>query len=430
MTNAHVNSTVDGAGQRSPPAGPASAYRILVAVLLFIALLVSYLDRTNIAILNASPIFQHDMGVTGQAAKMGLFMSVFLLAYGIGNIILAPLGNVLGPRKSMLIAIGIWFISMLAGGFAGSFGIMLAIRIVLGFGEGLHWPMQSLYVANWFPMRERAKANSAWLVGLMVGPMLGNPLIGWLVSVSSWQMSFYVLAGISLIPLILIALLAPDTPRQSRYVNAAELAYIEAGAPAPAGPATWSFLMRGDFWLVTIAFLASSSMFWGCVAWLPTYLKVARDFSWGAMGLLSAMPFLCAAITVLVFGAVADRCTKKAVFPMVALAGAALCILAASLVADNMNSALFLILAFAFLGSGIPSYWTIMQNNVPRPSIGIAAGVLNGVSQIGSAFIPVIVGALVGTANASGHWAAGLAFLVLMGLLGAACSLALMLRGK
>jgi MFS family permease len=423
-------SPAPGVSQNPVPTGPASKYRVVIAVLLFITLLVSYLDRTNIAILNASPIFQNDIGMTGQAAKMGLLMSVFLFAYGVGNIILAPLGNVLGPRKSMLIAIAIWFVSTLAGGFAGSFGIMLAIRVVLGFGEGLHWPMQSLYVANWFPLGERSKANSAWLVGLMVGPMLGNPLIAWIVGVSDWRMSFYVLAGISLIPLILIALLAPDTPRQSSHVNAAELAYIENGSPSPTGAATWSFLRQGDFWLVTIAFLASSSMFWGCIAWLPIYLKVARGFSWTAMGLLSSLPFLCATITVLVFGVVADRREKKAVFPTIALAGTALSILAASLVADNLGSALLLILAFAFLGSGVPSYWTIMQNNVARPSIGIAAGVLNGVSQIGSAFIPTIVGALVGTANASGHWASGLAFLVGMGLLGAACSLALMLRGK
>ena len=426
--NEHLHRT-SGASQPLEQT-PASRYRVVIAVLLFIALLVSYLDRTNIAILNANPVFQHDMGIAGQAAKMGLFMSVFLFAYGVGNIILAPLGNVFGPRKSMLIAIGIWFISTLAGGFAGSFGVMLALRIVLGLGEGLHWPMQSLYVANWFPLHERTKANSAWLVGLMVGPMLGNPLIAWIVGGSGWQMSFYVLAGVSLIPLVLIGLLAPDTPRQSRHVNAAELSYIEGGVPAPAGPATWSFLRQGDFWLVTVAFLASSSMFWGCVAWLPTYLKVARGFSWGAMGVLSAMPFLCATITVLTFGAVADRRARKAVFPLIALAGTALCILAASLVPHNMGSALFLILAFAFLGSGIPSYWTIMQNNVARPSIGIAAGVLNGVSQIGSAFIPVIVGALVGTADAAGSWSAGLAFLVFMGLLGATCSLILMLRGK
>jgi sugar phosphate permease len=415
-------------GSQNP--GQATRYRVVVAVLLFLTLLVSFLDRTNISVLNADPTFQKDMGVVGQPAQMGLLMTVFLLAYGVGNIILAPLGNRLGPRKAMVLAIAIWFAATLAGGLVGSFGLMLAVRVVLGFGEGLHWPMQSLYVTNWFPLKERGKANSAWLVGLMVGPMLGVPLIAALVKADGWRYSFYVLAAISLIPMILIAFLAPDHPTQSRFTNQAEVAHIQSDAVATGDTparADWSFLKSGNFWLIVVAYLASSSMFWGTMTWLPTYLSVARKFAWAQMGFLASLPYLLGAATVLIFGAVADRFVKKAIFPTVALTGTALSILAAALVSDNVTSALLMAVAFAFLGSGLSSYWTIMQNTVHRGSVGAAAGVLNGVAQIGSAFIPTIVGILIGTAGA---YTNGLLFLVVMGAVGAVSAGVLMARGK
>lgn len=410
----------------------ATRYRVVVAVLLFITLLVSYLDRTNVSVLNADPTFQNDMGVVGQPAQMGLLMTVFLLAYGIGNIIMAPLGTRLGPRKAMILAIVVWFASTLAGGLVGTFGLMLAVRVVLGFGEGLHWPMQSLYVTNWFPLKERSKANSAWLVGLMVGPMIGVPLIATLIRADGWRYSFYVLAGISLIPMLLIAFFAPDHPHQSRFTNEAEVAYIKTGSTSAAGQdasgtSPWAFLRLGDFWLVVVAFLASSSMFWGTMTWLPTYLSAARKFSWAQMGFLASLPYLAGAATVLIFGAVADRFARKAIFPTIALSGTAASILVAALVPDNVASAVFMAVAFAFLGSGLSSYWTIMQNTVARESVGAAAGVLNGIASFGSAFIPTIVGVLIGTAGA---YTNGLLFLVVLGAVGALSAGVLIARGR
>jgi len=418
-------------GSQAP--AQATRYRVVVAVLLFITLLVSFLDRTNVAVLNADPTFQKDMGVVGQPAQMGLLMTVFLLAYGIGNIIMAPLGNRLGPRKAMIVAIAVWFLSTLAGGLVGTFGLMLAVRVVLGLGEGLHWPMQSLYVTNWFPLKERGKANSAWIVGLMVGPMVGVPLIAALIKANGWRVSFYVLAGISLIPLILIALFAPDHPGQSRFVNQAEIDYIKADVPIEAAGSeadagsVWGFLRSADFWLLVVAYLCSSSVFWGSMTWLPTYLSVARKFSWAQMGFFASLPYLLGAATVLIFGVVADRFVRKAVFPTIALAGAAASILAGALVQDNLGSALLITLALGFLGIGFSSYWTILQGSVSRSRVGAAAGVLNGVSQFGSAFVPTIVGALIGTAGA---YAVGLVFLVGMGALGAICAGVLVARGK
>lgn len=423
------------AGEKSVASPAATRYRIVIAVILFITLMVSYLDRTNVSILSADPKFQQEMGVVGQASQLGLLLTVFLLAYGVGNIITAPLGNLLGARKAMALAIVVWMVSVILGGMAGSFLLILATRVVLGLGEGLHWPMQSLFVTNWFPLRERGKANSAWLVGLMVGPMLGNPLITWIIGGQGWRASFWWLAAFSLIPLSLVWFFTRDTPEESPHANEAEVRYIRDNSGTKTtqiegehAGGRWHFLTDWRYWLIVLAFTASASMFWGTVAWLPSYLKVARGFTWAQMGLLSSLPYLLGAITVLVFGAIADRYAKKGIFPTIALTGAAVSIFSAANVSDNMSSALLMSLALAFIGVGLSCYWTMMQGLVQRSSVGQAAGVMNGVSQFASAFIPTIMGAIVGTATAAGNWYGALVTLAGVGLVGAILMLILTVK--
>lgn len=146
---------------RSIAAEKPTRARVILAVILFITLMVSFLDRVNVSVLVADPKFLADMGITGQPVQMGLLMTTFLFAYGISNIITGPIGDKLGPRKAMTLSIVLWGVSMALGGLAGTFTMMIAARIILGIGEGMHWPMQSSFVKNWFPPSERVRANSA-----------------------------------------------------------------------------------------------------------------------------------------------------------------------------------------------------------------------------------------------------------------------------
>lgn len=409
--------------------------RVVLAVILFVTLMVSFLDRVNVSVLVADPKFLADMGITGQPVQMGLLMTTFLFAYGISNIITGPIGDKLGPRKAMSVSILLWAISTAIGGLAGTFGMMIAARIILGIGEGMHWPMQSSFVKNWFPPSERVRANSAWLVGIMVGPALAMPMVSMFVSNSGWRASFFFLIAISLIPMALVWFFTADQPRQSKMANKAEVDYIERGLQAESaahaakaattGGVSKKFYLDYQFWMITFAFLCSASMFWGTMAWLPSYLKVARNFTWAQMGSLSSLPYILGTVTVLLFGYIADRSSRKAIFPMIALGGAAFSIYMGANVADNVTSAYFMSAAIGSLGIGLASYWAIMQTIVPSSSIGSAAGIMNGVASIGSAFVPTIVGFFI---QASGSYVGGLMFLVGMGALGAVCSLILTLK--
>lgn len=408
--------------------------RVVLAGILFFTLLISYLDRVNVSVLAADPNFLNDMGIKGQPVMMGLLLTTFLYAYGLSNLVVGPIGDKLGPRKAMSIAIILWAIAIGVGGLAATFAIMVAARILLGIGEGLHWPMMSSYVKNWFPPAERSKANAAWLLGVMVGPMVSIPVISYIVGHYGWRESFLFLLILGLIPLVIIWFFAPDHPRESKFVNTAELAHIEAGlkaeeaAQAGAGVSgrSMAFLRDARFWLITLAFLSSASVFWGTVFWLPSYLKVARGFSWAQMGWLATLPYVLGAITVIVFGFISDKIERKSILPIIALLGAAASIYFGATAKDNTLSAIGLSLSIGFLGVGLATYWTMMQGIVSPASTATAAGVMNGVTSLGSAAVPAIVGALI--SNSGGNYTAGLLFLMGMAIFGGLCMIVLTLR--
>ena len=410
--------------------------RWILVFILLITLLVAYWDRVNVSVLLADPKFLADMGIKGQPVQMGLLMTLFLIAYGVANVCLSPIGDYIGPRKAMSLSILLWTIAVALGGLAPTFFVMLLSRVILGVGEGMHWPMQSSFVKNWFPPSERGKANAMWLIGLMGGPALAMPFFTWVIGNWGWRPSFWVLGVLGLIPLALLWFYVTDHPRQHKRVNKAELEYIEAGLKVEAeqeahmktetlGERLKSFVGNYRFWLLTLNYFCIASVWWGTMAWLPSYLKAARGFSWAAMGAWSSLPYILGGVSILFFGHLADKLGRRAPFVAVGHIGSALGIYFGAHAPDNMSAALLISVGIASIAVGLPSSWSILQRIVPGKAIGAGAGMMNGLANGGSAFSPVLIGFFIGL---TGGYVGGLMFLVGLAVLGAVCMTILSLQ--
>lgn len=405
--------------------------RVVLAFVLLITLLISYLDRVNVSVLIADKTFLTDMGILGDPVKMGLLLTTFLFAYGASNLLLSPLGDYLGPRKAMCISILLWAGSLLLGGIASTFMAMIVARVVLGLGEGMHWPMQSKFVKNWFPPGERAKANAAWLFGLMAGPAMAMPFFTWMVANYGWRPVFFFLASLSIIPLVLIWFFTADTPRDSKKVNKEELTLIETALAEEAKyevkqESFWKgikyFAGNYRFWLNAINYYSNAIVWWGTMAWLPSYLKVARGFSWGAMGALSALPYLLGVICLIYFAHLSDKTGRRAPFAAASMLIASLGVYFGAMATDNVTSAIMISIGIAGLGIGMPANHSILQQLVPANTIGAGAGMMNGTSSMISAMSPTIIGMLIAT---TGSYVGGLMFLVGAGVIGFSCMMIL-----
>ena len=410
--------------------------RVMLVAILLLTLLVAYLDRVNVSVLLADKAFLDSMGIAGQPIEMGKLMTYFLIAYGVANVALSPLGDIWGPRKAMALSIFLWTLSLFIGGFATTFATMLIARLILGVGEGMHWPMQSSFVKNWFPPGERGKANAVWLIGLMAGPMIAMPFFTWIIGTWGWRPSFFVLAAMGFIPLVLIWFMTTDHPRQHKSVNQAELEHIEAAlkieAEAEASmkvESIWqrlaSFCYNYRFWLLTINYFCIASIWWGTMAWLPSYLKAARGFSWAAMGALASLPYFIGTVSILYFGHISDKLGRRAPFVAVSHVLAAAGIYFGAHASDNLTAALLISFGIGAIAIALPSSWSLLQKIVPGKAIGAGAGMMNGLANGGSAFSPVLIGYFIA---ATGSYVGGLMFLVGLGILGCICMTILSLQ--
>lgn len=392
--------------------------RFIIVFCLCFGIFIAYLDRVNVSVLAANDPFLLEMGIKGAPVQIGMMMSVFLAAYGVANVLLAPIGDYLGPRKSMMLCIALWTVSLFMGGIASTFTVIIASRILLGIGEGVYYPLQSVFVKNWFPRHERGRANAAWIVGQSVAPALAMPFFAYLIGHFGWRSNFHFCLVVGLIPLYLLWRHTADTPRQHKSISNAELEYIEAGqeavAPAEAAPPLSQrlkgFIGNYQFWLLVFWYLCLQCMYWGLITWLPSYLKSARGFSWSEMGWLASLPFVLSIIFKVFSGVLADKLTGKAAYILMsAMFMAGCCVYLGAVTEQKYLSAVLLSLAVASCTMGTPVAWTLLQGLIPAKSMSTASGIMNGIANGLASLAPAMIGFFI---NTTGQYSGGLLCLV------------------
>lgn len=402
-------------------------YRFVLVIMLFAAIFVGYLDRVNIYILAANDPFTIYMGIKDEPVKIGMMMSAFMLSYGLANVLFSPLGDWIGPRKTMLLGVVLWEISLIIGGLAGAFSMIIASRILLGIGEGFYYPMQVVFVKNWFPAQERGRANAVWMLGHSVAPAVAMPLFAYIVGAYGWRSSYLLCVILGLIPLILLWFYVTDTPREHKKVNALELKHIESGlnrSPAEKlseeKPTFWQrskvFIYDYRFWLLLVAFSCHLCVAFGLYAWLPSYLKSARAFSWAQMGWLSSLPFIAGIFGKLISGWAIDRLGRC--MPVIAVASliSGITMYFGATISNNFASAYIIAVSIGFIAFVTPASFTALQNLFSAKTLGTATGFMNGISQGVAALAPMVTGFFIGT---SFGYTGGLFFLVAMAVVGA-----------
>jgi sugar phosphate permease len=388
--------------------------------------MVVYLQRLNISVLLVDTQFLKDMGLLGQGARQGLLMTCFLLAYSIINLLAAPLGDRIGPRKTMFFGIILASIAMVIGGIAWSLEIVLIVRIILGVGQGIYFPAQIATVRRWFPPRERGRANALYGLGGSIGLILAVPLFTYLIEQSSWRAVFFVPAILGfIITLPLIFRIITDDPEDNHYISQKETQWLKEQFAEEATElaegigmnhtGARAILSSSSFWMVCVSYMAYLSIWWGILTWLPQYLVVARHYSVQGMSILATVPYLFSMFGLLFGGCLSDRLERHSVFCFVGLLGAAGCILAASLVPSDFLAAILMAVGVGCIQIYYAPIWVLLQSLLPVHLIGTGTGLMNGISNLVSATSPFIIGFLI---QITGNYTSGLLYLVGFGLIG------------
>jgi ACS family D-galactonate transporter-like MFS transporter len=419
--NAGTSSVAVGAGTLTR-----TRVRYLILTLLFLGVVINYVDRANLAL--AIPSIGVDLHLN--AVEKGLILSAFGWTYAFMQI---PGGFVidrLGPRLTYAFSLAIWSIFTGLQGLVGSAGALIGLRFGLGIAEAPAFPVNSRVVAAWFPNKERASAVGIYTAGEYVGLAFLTPILALIIANFGWQ-TMFLICGLVGIIYAGIWFLSYRDPRHSRKVNQAELNYIREGGglaerALERSKVNWSeaseLLKHRQLWGMYIGQFAAASMLWFFLTWFPSYLAIARHLSIIKVGLYAIIPYIAAFFGVLVGGAVADWLLRHGLsvgasrkIPITVALFLASTIVLANYVNDiNLVIA---VLSIAFFGQGITGIaWTLVSDTAPKELLGLAGGVFNFFANLGSILTPLVIGFILATTNS---FNAALVYMSVLALVGA-----------
>ncbi|KFT00342.1 glucarate transporter, partial [Salmonella enterica subsp. enterica serovar Bareilly str. CFSAN000225] len=166
--------------------------RYLTLVMIFITVVICYVDRANLAV--ASMHIQKEFGIT--KAEMGYVFSAFAWLYTLCQIPGGWFLDRIGSRLTYFIAIFGWSVATLLQGFATGLLSLIGLRAITGIFEAPAFPANNRMVTSWFPEHERASAVGFYTSGQFVGLAFLTPLLIWIQEMLSWHWVFIVTGGI------------------------------------------------------------------------------------------------------------------------------------------------------------------------------------------------------------------------------------------
>jgi DHA2 family multidrug resistance protein len=139
-----------------------------------------------------------------------------LTSYLVANAIVLPLtgwlANYLGRKRLLMMAVTGFTLSSLLCGFAPNLPVLIIFRIVQGACGGGLQPLSQAILLESFPPEDRGKAMGFWGLGIVVAPMLGPVMGGWLTDNYSWRWVFYINLPVGIASLIMTRLFIFDPP--------------------------------------------------------------------------------------------------------------------------------------------------------------------------------------------------------------------------
>src|SRR5437867_5728344 len=142
-----------------------------------------------------------------------------LTSYLVANAIILPLtgwlANHFGRKRLLMASITGFTASSLLCGFAPNLALLVLFRVLQGICGGALQPLSQAIMLEAFPPERRGKAMGFWAVGIVVAPILGPVLGGWLTDNYSWRWIFYINIPVGVASLVMTRLFIFD-PRYIR----------------------------------------------------------------------------------------------------------------------------------------------------------------------------------------------------------------------
>ncbi|MDP1632928.1 MAG: MFS transporter [Caulobacter sp.] len=195
----------DPAGPDAPPASPVPRIAYLAVAS---ALFMEFIDST--ALSTALPTLARAFNADPVHLKLAL--TSYILALAVFVPISGWAAERFQPRRVFLAAMAVFLIGSALCGLSGSLGELVAARIIQGAGGAMMTPVARLIVVGSAPRADLIRAMGWFTMPALLGPLIGPPLAGFVLSVADWPWIFFINLPIGLLGMAAVLRFVPRLP--------------------------------------------------------------------------------------------------------------------------------------------------------------------------------------------------------------------------
>lgn len=365
----------------------------------FLMYTIAFMDRINIGF--GIPGMEKTLGIAADVA--GLAGGIFFFGYMFLQIPGGQLAVKWSAKKFVFISLIVWGIFAILTGLVQNTAELLIVRFLLGVAEGGVWPATLILLAKWFPMDERARANSYWMFCLPVASIIMSPISGWILTWTDWR-TLFMLEGIP--PLVWAAIwwfFIDESPDTAKWLSPEERSYLDrkfvedrerAGVHREQGGHWYDGLKSGRVWYLVIIYFLVQVGFYGVTLWLPVIIKGLTKQGFGLVGLITALPYVAAVIGLYLNANHSDRTGERRLHVAIPLIIGGICLVLSGLLGPGsaLLGVIFLILTEGFLLPYVGVFWTLPPMFLPEETVGSSMGLINALGNLGGFVGPYLIG--------------------------------------
>jgi MFS transporter, ACS family, tartrate transporter len=396
---------------------------------LFVLYVVAYLDRVNVGF--AALQMNKALGLSDTIFGFGA--GIFFIGYFVfeipSNLILQRIGARVWISRIM-ISWGVVAVAMMFTRGARSFYLL---RFLLGAAEAGFFPGIIFYLTHWFPSRERARSISLFMIATQMAGVVGGPLSGILLAMNGvwhlagWQWLFLAEGIPAAVLGVAAAKYLPDSPEHAWWLNSAERNMLATRLALEresreSNRTLLDALGNGNVWLLALLYFAVVFGHYGIALWLPQILKGLGGMSDLRIGLLSAVPFLTAAVVMVIVAKHSDSHEERRWHLALSAFCGAIALAASAIARSPWLSLLTLSVAAAGVSSTAGPFWTLPTGFLDGTAAAGGIALINSNGNLAGFVGPSVVGLI---RQGTGSFAGGLLAMALAVMMAGIIALAL-----
>ncbi len=366
--------------------------------------IVAYLDRVNVGFAKLQMLGDLHFSETIYGLGAGIFFIGYFLFEVPSNMILHKVGARIWITRIMIT----WGIISALTLLVRTPMQFYLVRFFLGAAEAGFFPGIILYLTYWYPSHRRAKMVGIFMVGIPMAGMIGGPLSGAIMSMShgllgwaGWKWMYLFEAIPSLIMGVACILYLDSRIRDAKWLTEKEKQLLEYYVAQEAKekkehPSLMAVFSDGRIWLMCWIYFTVALGQYALTLWIPTLLKDAGVKGVLNIGLVTAIPYTCVAIAMVVLGASADKHRERRwheAGPL--LVGAVTLVLSMMCGATNTVLAVILLsIAAAGIIPAAPMFWALPTSFLAGSAAAAGIAWINSVANLGGFVAPFAIGYL------------------------------------